>query len=226
MDITYINPDRWEEICLADEARNSFVIPLIRSYISNGSPNYIVDVGCGTGYISRSILEAGAGQSSRWLLLDHNLYLLNYARKKLADWDNVDFLELDIRSLSNDCSSRRNDFAFICYSLLEISGLDMFMKGLNNLLNHTAQVILIYPDVIEDIETASINSRNTITQYRKGLCIIDKLNRFTDQRQEYFAHRIEDIIQSFCGLNFVLSDMRSYLTQNQKRHFALIFKRG
>jgi ubiquinone/menaquinone biosynthesis C-methylase UbiE len=226
MDTTYLKPEEWDKLCLIDEARNSFAIPVIQSCIGATQPKHIADIGCGTGYISRTILEAGFGRESSWLLLDHNRELLNYAREMFADAANVDCLEADIRSSGSGYSGERNDFAFICYSLLEVAELDLFLEGLNSILSNQAQVVLIYPDVMEDIEAESFNDSGLITQYRMGSCVISKLNKFTGQRQDFFAHRIEDIIEGFCGLHFHLSDFQSYLTQNQRRHFALIFVRS
>lgn len=212
-------------MCHADEARNSFAIPLIESHIRSVLPHRILDIGCGTGYISRSVLRAGVGQGSEWLLLDRNPDFLNYAQRMLAEVHNVDFLRSDIRSVSN-YSGALNDLAFICYSLLETRELELFIQGMNKLLSEDADVILIYPDVIEDIEATNDGNNNLLGHYRLGLCAIEKLNRLTGEKEEFFAHRVEAIIQSFCELNFCLFDMRAYLTQNQKRHFGFVFRRS
>lgn len=218
-----IDPQDWETGCISDEVRNVFAIPAIRSYIQRNAPRRILDIGCGTGYISRHLIREFE-PSSKWIFVDRNSRFLEFAKRMLGK-SHAEFLELDILAVDDKFSGLPGDFAFVCYSLLEMHSLELFANGLNKLLLKTAKVVIIYPDVLEDVDDEAVRNKNALFDYRTGLCILNKYDNFTKINQLFYAHRIESIIGRFCQMNFILEDLHIYITTNNKRHFALLFAR-
>ena len=153
----------------------------------------MIDVGCGTGYVSAQILEGVSFKPEHWRLLDFNLHMLSFAYDRLQYKRFVQPFEADIRYKDAISSIPASDVAFVCLSLLELKVDEVAATNLLSLTKAAGSLIIIIPDLIADIAFSPDPSQHLI-QYIGGYCELTKVDRDFGGHHPFCATRIEILI--------------------------------
>ncbi|HYM45214.1 MAG TPA: class I SAM-dependent methyltransferase [Solirubrobacteraceae bacterium] len=78
------DPDAWEQGCATDKVRNEVVIPHLADVLCSLRARSVLDLGSGTGYITRVLAQAPWATGISWTLVDIDEQLLRYALASMS----------------------------------------------------------------------------------------------------------------------------------------------
>jgi trans-aconitate methyltransferase len=215
------SPQLWESGCAQDAVRNTFVIPCLVSAIKHYNPSSVIDIGCGTGYISREV----AGKLDRphisWHLLDRAPEMLSFAREKVRGGTNVQYHQRDL------CIDVANgelacDLGFAAYTFLDFALTGLASENVSELIRPGGRLMVFMPDALEDVIEAGRHRKELLDEYRSGHCTIEKLDKFTRSNVLFEANRVEHVIELFTRKGLVLSELLKHEFDAKRSHYCLI----
>lgn len=222
---TFEDLDAWEAGCLTDDARNAFVLPYLRKLLRERVIAHVLDLGCGTGYVSRALVQDPGAPEMSWTLLDQDKRALEYARSRWPPSQPAQFLECDVAALGG-YDGQKADLVIICYSMLEFVSLKQSMQGISHLCGNNATAVIFMPDCLEDVLAALRTDPTALSRYLAGDCSLNKFNSFLSRSLPFFAHRVENIIETMLETGWSLRHLGSFVSSSGKRHYCLEFGRA
>jgi SAM-dependent methyltransferase len=217
-------PDLWEAGCLGDPIRNEFVIPALEEEILQFKPKTIIDIGCGTGFISRMLAKRLSQFPIQWHLLDNEPSMLRFAQEKSKTARTI-FHHLDL------CDHLPNgapecDLGFIAYTFLDVVVTETVVRNISALIKSTKHLLIFMPDVLEDVIHAAQECPALLQEYRMGHCSLEKLDKFTRAKVFFEANRVEHVIGAFVNKGFKLIRLRRHQAAHSHIHYCLEFEKS
>lgn len=219
-------PERWEEGCQHDAIRNGFVIPYIVKIIRFVEPDVVGDIGCGTGYMTRSVRDLLSLTNIQWHLLDCNPAMLKYAREKCAHIEGAAYHEFDLCAVTHAKTMSPVAMGFVAYTYLDIQMTRQVAINTAGLVKPNGHLLVFTPDVLEDVEQAMAENSDMLTHYRHGLCsIIEKQDKFTGQKVTFRANRTETVLEFLLAAGLQLLHIETYRAAGDKLHYCFLFRK-
>jgi S-adenosylmethionine synthetase len=222
-----IDPKLWDAGCHGDEVRNNFVIPAARRLIAQNQVRRVIDVGCGTGYISRTLAAEDALSDVEWTLLDRNPEMLRFAAGRFPKGRRIAYTSDDAEAYAAGGSLRPHDLCLCAYTPLEVEDLGLFATALKRCVPR-GTILLFVPDNVPDIikyyvgrgvQTLSDSLVREVTQE------LEKVDGFTGRRQTFLARQTIDYVRPMLDHATALREILSYATTSSGRHFCFVFER-
>ncbi|MFT7359319.1 class I SAM-dependent methyltransferase [Parasphingorhabdus sp.] len=212
----------WENGSRTDPIRTEFVIPFVSEYLNKHRSASIVDIGAATGHLSREISRRLSYDAS-WTLVDSSQRRLDYAAKHKPETMKQKIICSDVLDAIFD--DARFEAVLVSFSLLELGTSQNVMLKLSSLCTSGGSLILIVPDVWQDILAQSIECGSTdiVSNFLNNPVNLTKVDRFTGVEYPFFADRLERIIDCVMQMEFSLTVFTEHLT-GSKRVYGLIFK--
>jgi S-adenosylmethionine synthetase len=222
-----IDAELWDAGCQVDEVRNHFVIPTARRFIADQQAGRVIDVGCGTGYISRKLAAEQALSRVEWTLLDRNPKMLRFAAGRFPEGRRIAYTSDDAESYSAGHSLRPHDLCLCAYTPLEVENFDLFAEALKRCVPR-GTILLFVPDIVPDIikhyagrgvQTLSDLPTREVTHR------LEKVDGFTGRPQTFLARQTIDYVRPMLDDATALREVLSYATTRGARHFCFVFER-
>ncbi|MGI5269447.1 class I SAM-dependent methyltransferase [Nonomuraea sp. CA-218870] len=214
--------DRWDDGCQSDERRNELVLPYLAGKIRDRNPRTVLDIGCGSGYISRILSRTFADWVIDWILLDDKPDCVRYAVRGVELPARAREIVTDFREpLSSAIGA---DLAFVVFSLLEFPFTKQVAENLADCVTAGGDLVIVLPDVLEDLMAAQYQEINLLEQYVKGISCLQKQDKFTGTPYNFFAPRVEEVIAMLTCPAFSLESL-SFYGRAGKRILILDFVR-
>jgi SAM-dependent methyltransferase len=217
-------PELWERGCRTDEIRNSFVVPTLVGIIGRSRPNSVVDIGCGTGYITREVAAQVGPLKPDWRLLDHAPDMLEFAEEMAIPSGRVQYFLHDLTT-SPLGQVPVSDLGFLAYTLLDFPLNDEMTHNIAALIAPIGRLIVFLPDVLEDVVERAKEEPGIMDQYIEGHCSLAKKDKFTARNVLFEANRVEYVISMFLETGMFLTKVDRYESSKRKTHHALEFKK-
>ncbi len=212
--------DDWDAGSKSDPMRNDFVIPTLALVLNHFRPKSILDVGAATGFVARTT-DGKLDYRPKWTLLDQNLERLNFAKKNLPG--EMIATELLGNFFEIFGTGIRYQAIVLCFTLLEIGETELVYSQIRNLCAESGIVIIVLPDVWEDVLVANRKDQLTADTFLKGEVCIQKTDKFTQKRYPFNAKRIEMLIGNLLRKQFVLVQLSSGRAAGSSA-FMLVFE--
>lgn len=122
---------RAEQIASGKDLSFSFVLlPAILSFTADSHPAFVLDVGCGPGFLTAEI----APRAKRVVGVDISLANINYAKQRWGGLTNVEFVNASVEDYS--LRNNRPDFTLVVanMTLVTVLDLDNVLKSVSRLL--------------------------------------------------------------------------------------------
>lgn len=217
-------PDLWEAGCRTDPIRNSFVVPYLRSAVGRLKPRDLVDIGCGTGYISRAVAERLQHRPLRWHLVDNSPEMLHFAQQRRVAHVETVVHNLNLEEPRWEDPPPASDLGFMAYTLLDLKLSRVLVGNIASLVRPQGTLFVFMPDVLEDVIQAAAVRRETIHDFRRGHCSIEKVDKFTARPVSFEANRFEYVVAEFLRGGFVLEGLENYVSHGDHNHYCLSFR--
>lgn len=198
----------WDAGCQTDPVRNNFVIPYVSDVISARSPRRVIDVGCGTGYIVRSLAKRHAAAGIEWVLLDSDYEMLHYAAKQCRDWARVSLVRADVSAQASLAEVNPADLVCVAFTTMEFPMNAQIAENMSGLVTEGGALVLFVPDVIRDIVKSS-SAIIHLTSYLSGYCFLTKIDKFSGCPYPFHATRVETLISYFTHSGLVLRNLET-----------------
>lgn len=210
----------WDDGCRFDPIRNELVIPKLVELIGKIQPERIIDIGCGTGYISREVAALITHQIE-WTWLDKDPYRLKYGKSLLRPEMNVNFIEGDIFAIHTHLQPF--DFLILAFTILETGSNSALADRLFQITAEFGHLVVIVPDVWTDVWADNESERN-VDSLINGSVSIHKIDEFTGLPYPFIATRTEVVISNLTAAGFCLEtlDISDF---EEKRIFQMHFRR-
>lgn len=219
-----IDPARWDDGCSNDAARNDFVVPTLCQLIRDKSARRVVDVGCGSGYISRALVDYFGVDRVDMTLIDRNPEMVAFARSAAQDDDTMRFLVGEVDDLTGAGDAGKFDLCFCAYTLLEVNDIRSFGTSLKSLVD-VGWLVVFVPDTFEDIVTHYLRSGEAEVPAGLEWHSVEKVNGFTGAVQTFIARQCIDYVTAILDEATSLRRVLEYQSSTAGRHFALVFER-
>lgn len=209
----------WDEGCAADEARNQFAIPFLTATIKRSAPTCVIDVGAGSGYVSRRLMGNLDHRNIAWVLVDDDPVACKWLIEAFDRHDGVRIQNSRVPPLPvNDEST----LVVLSYTVLEMS-LDE-LAGLVKSLAPGASLAMILPDVAEDVLQVSPDPNGPF--WLEGSQRLSKTDKFSGDSYPFTAHRFEHLIETLTTSGVVVDRVEQYICNHEaKRHFGIAGRR-
>ncbi|MEO9601173.1 class I SAM-dependent methyltransferase [Parasphingorhabdus sp.] len=213
---------QWENGSNIDPIRTSFIIPFVRDYLNKELVSSIVDVGAATGHLSREI-DRGLSHEAFWTLVDSNQRRLDHAEKLKPNDMQQKIICGDVLEAILD--NAHFEAVLVSFSLLELGTSPSVIKKICSLCTSDGSLILIVPDVWQDIlaEAIELGSSNIVSEFLDNPITLDKVDRFTGEEYPFIADRLERIIDCVMQMGFSLK-VFTERSIGSKRVYGLIFR--
>jgi trans-aconitate methyltransferase len=216
-----IDPAVWEAGCAKDGVRNRFVVPTIVDIVNRARFSRLLDVGCGTGYVSRRVSGLVPAQVS-FTLLDRDPGMVDFAAATFPAGIDATFIAAELQDFVL-CSTDAFDVCFSAYAVLEFPEIELSLSSLRGLVP-IGKIILFIPDTNEDILSHYL--LHDVKKYRSSVDhVLKRVDRFTRSEQIYIARQPLEYVRPLLDAETVLAEVRSFATTRGRRHYALIFDR-
>jgi SAM-dependent methyltransferase len=210
----------WENGSKNDPVRNDLIIPRLADFIEKERPSQILDLGAGTGYISRNI-SSKLSYRPIWNLVDTNSDRLSFGRQLAGDIYHLEITHGDF--MSEEVCLGPADLALLIFTLLEVSFDQEAAKRIGSLVSENGHLAVVLPDVLQDL-IAIEDSHDALNRYILGATELDKVDPFTGQSYPFRATRTELIIEAMNNVGFLLQQL-SLLQNDLDRIYLMIFKK-
>jgi len=194
------DPTAWDAGCASDPVRNDVVLPHLLASIQAARASRVIDMGSGTGYLTRKLAEQA--RTIHWVLLDSNPGLLELAAKSIRPNAHTSALHFDLTESHSTFPSPPADFAFAVFTFLEFPLASVVVQNCGGLLCSKGKLLVYLPDTLVDVTLAG---NDALSDYVSGDCVITKLDHFTGARDPFFATRIERLLNVFLSAPFRLT---------------------
>lgn len=202
----------WDNYVQNDPIRNNLVIPDLTESIEFLKAKSILDLGSGSGYISKEIFNKLKGKIDLHLL-DVDIKFIQYSKVKyFQNVDEINFIVSDIKEYEE---SKKFDVIFCSFSNLEFLFDHFLVIKLKKMLNKNGRFILYMPDCLEDILQNS-NSGNNFKEYINGSTTFSNKEITKKMGRPYLTNRIEFLLEMFTENGFVL-EIFKFLEYNGKK---------
>lgn len=191
----------WDDGCLTDPVRNEFLIPKLRQFFEKERPPKILDLGAGTGYISR-VVDSQLGYRPDWTLVDINSERLWLAEERKPPAMRMRHLICSIADIKpND---QPYHAVLLTFTLLEANDVDAMLASAIGSLAANGLLIIAVPDVWRDV-VETMDERSTLPRrLLRETISIPKIDKFTGALYPFYAMRTETLISAvliqFCVL--------------------------
>ncbi|HEY5710126.1 MAG TPA: hypothetical protein VIS51_12130 [Solirubrobacterales bacterium] len=188
------DPRAWERGCAADPVRNEVILPHLAASLATAAPQTVVDLGSGTGYITRTLSAQPWADSVGWVLLDSNPDLLDIA---LASFDT----SIDVTGCLYDLTGPekapavRAEAAFAVFTFLEFPATPILARNCAGLLSPGGTLLVYLPDTLADV--LALGDPAALSDLRAGACVVEKRDHFTGALDAFNATRIELLLSLF-----------------------------
>lgn len=210
-------PEDWHSGCQNDAPRNDFIIPQLVNFCQSNDFVSIGFLGCATGYIPKKVSDSISAK--RFKLLDVDQERLEFA--KSLDYNDVS-VSFEFTPIENLSKSLDVDLMVISNTLLEFTPNDEFFKSLKRHLQSNANVIVFLPDILEDVVQEYVaGNRLALQEFIKGVRAVEKIDKFTLVKTEFFAHRLINLAKLFLDHGFYLQGVE--ISETKPRYFMLTF---
>jgi hypothetical protein len=113
---------------------------------------------------------------------------------------------------------------FFGFTILEIGIAEGTLKRIDELCADDGMVILVQPDVIQDVLASTSNSSDLLERLLTGPIDIQKVDRFTNEPYLFRAERFEAVVHKIMQLGFTLQRFEKEIFDG-KAVFLLAFNR-
>ena len=113
-----------------DISYHKILIPTIMRLVGNIRNKRVIDVGCGSGYLTAKLATKG----SHVVGVDPSREMIRIAKREYCHIPRLEFLNLSIEDFSNCYSDSRFDVAVSNMSLITIPNLDKTLRAVSSLL--------------------------------------------------------------------------------------------
>lgn len=196
------DPSVWDAGCASDPVRNDVVLPHLLASIQAARASRVIDLGSGTGYLTRKLAEQARTAQIYWVLLDSNPGLLDLAAKSTRPNSHTSALQFDLTESHSAFPSPSADFAFAAFTFLEFPLTSVVAHNCAGLLCSKGKLLVYLPDTLVDVTQAG---KDALSDYVSGDCMIAKLDHFTGAKDPFFATRIEHLLNVFLTASFRLT---------------------
>lgn len=202
----------WDRSANLDGVRTRNIVPSVAAQLCAADVSRVVDVGCATGYLPRSILRDYPDLRTEWMLVDRDPSRLDIARDHLRQYSNVSYHGGDIDSLALGTSPAVTLFLFI-YTILEFESVDVPLRWLREQSRDLDQVLIVMPDTTKDVMSASLQSGHVDGRlmrssfFENGTLALEKFDKFTNARYPFHAHRLDYVVSKLDEFGFGLASV-------------------
>jgi SAM-dependent methyltransferase len=218
----------WDKWCETDYVRNAIVIPHLKQLIAHAPPDVISDVGCGSGYIARTLIQAQSGGRAQWLLVDSNKTALMYAHDATAILARVDAFHIDVTRQLKNSHIPSADLAFMAFTLLEFRLTPMVATNLGSLVRTGGTLSIFIPDTLWDVYTCGLGLE-TMREYMRGYAVLQKRDSLTGSLYRFHANRIELLLALLTAAGFNLVSLTTHQRPGRESGDSILildFKKG
>ncbi len=186
------DPDAWEQGCTTDKVRNEVVVPHLAGVLCSSRARSVLDLGSGTGYVTRTLARAPWAAGISWTLVDIDESLLRFALTSMSSSWAVATLVHDLAGAAPP-SEIHGDVAFAVFTTLELQITPQLAKNLRAMLNPAGTLLLYLPDVLADVH-ATPAPKETLAAFLTGHAVLEKLDHFTNAHESFHATRLEQLL--------------------------------
>lgn len=191
----------WDRFCGTDRVRNEVIVPLIRARIEHEQPGAVMDLGCGSGYISRTLLTTGCLPSTvhRWTLVDKNASALDFAVASIPD-SRVNCSHADVTQ-PRDCVPE-HDFVFACMLLPELTPSGFRLARFEKFVALGGELLLSMPDGASEVVGLPGAQAELATQG------VANLSQYRDVPYKLIVWRTDCVVDLVVAQGFSLTEVR------------------
>ncbi len=212
------SPQDWHEGCESDIARNEFIIPKIVESIHHTNSKRIAFLGCATGYIPSQVAEKVS--ASEFVLIDVDAERLAYAKTLVYRDTEVTFIE---QRIENIVARDDIDLMIISNTLLEFNPSEKFVAAINGHVAKHGAVLIFLPDTLEDVVQDYIaGNRLSLSRFIRGFTVVEKTDKFTLVKTNFFAHRLVHLAKLFLDCGFTMSGVS--ISSTKPKYYMLELK--
>jgi trans-aconitate methyltransferase len=172
-------------------------------------PAIVCDIGCGSGYLTRTLAEQPENNDIEWALLDSNICALAYAYESISSAHAVRSIRLDLTATPDDAPTIRADYAFAAFTLLEFQFSLTVASNISACLRPGGLVSIFLPDPIWELTRCDKGSA-AIEEYAEGHVLLSKTSSFTRRPYPFHVNRVELALQLFTAVGLSLSGIAIY----------------
>lgn len=206
----------WDNACEHDESRNQFVVPYLETELEARRPALVIDIGAGSGYVSRQLIQRTTHRVAQWILIDADETACRWLNTRFATIPNVKVEHARIPPLRDGLTNA--PLVFFSYTILELSLPDI--SKLIRQLGPGSTVVMVMPDVIEDVLGAQ-DPAVKADFWAEGSVSIPKVDKFTGRPYPFIAHRVEYLLEAVTSSGCSIERVERYsCTQSDHVHFA------
>ena len=224
------DPAAWDRACAQDPVRNEIVLPHLARILKDSGLRQVLDIGSGTGYLTRRLSAEPWASEIRWTLVDVRPELLDFAMASVPSGIEAARLEFDLVDTQADVpTERKGDFGFLAFTALEMPFSAAVARNLLNLLVPGGELTIYLPDALADVMTAVTLAKDPepLAEYVAGHTSLEKTDHFTRTPYAFHANRLEFVIHLMLAAGFSLEalDMPVRPERPSERIFCLRFRR-
>lgn len=190
-DVARLRAVAWDDGCAQDRVRNEFIIPELTALIATDRPSSILDIGAGTGYISRAV-DRQLDYRPKWVLVDLDEDRLQIASERKP-------ANMQMLCVVGDAAVIRGfehsfEAAVISFTLLETERAGAIVAYAASALVSGGMLILAIPDVWVDVLADPQKARERAQRLLSGTVSLSKIDKFTGAPYPFHAMRTESLI--------------------------------
>ncbi len=194
----------WEQGCAQDEVRRDFVVPTVGRLLTDRKPRRVLDVGAGTGFVSRTIDDL-MSYRVQWTLVDYDKERLRIAAQLAPSAMDLSLICGDLSGVEWNGNGGYYDAVLICFTIVEFAEYRSLLTGIVDVLAEKGFLVIIIPDPWEEVCDQPSLAKELLT----ARVAVDKTDKFTHKPYPYYISRTEDIIRSVLSYGFVLDSIQA-----------------
>lgn len=210
---------------MLDPVRNQLLPPVFSALVRRHRPACVADLGCGTAFVARRLLEAGAGRDVEWRFADKRKAALDFARRKWPPEVSASFHLCDFEVDGFPIGTV--DLAFLTFTLMEVPVTDALADRLIGALNPQGKLVVVMPDTMQDIlDSDSALLRPMLAALHQGFYSLEKTDKFTGDLYPFLIQRTETIVATLLRAGSRLISLDRLTLENGKATFVFTFERA
>ena len=211
--------DDWHTHCLRDEARMSFVVPLLARTVIHLKSTFLVDIGSKTGTIVEC-LKTVMGIELPTMVVDQDPAALAFCRHRLGHAGHIQY------HLGTAQDLRRKDFPetpglmLIAYTLLEMPD-DVVRQTLGFVARQDA-LLVVMPNCDEDLTEVD---DQVALRYVGGEAITLHKSDWSGRNYPFIARSVRRLDEILGAVGLTETARYVYRTKADKVHIATLYRR-